>query len=70
MVNVRLKTLLSFIIALLVILPSVAHAVWNIQGVDTPKSFTKMSSKSITIDSTTGYPHIAYGGDQLRRIKF
>ena len=52
------------IIALLILLPSVAHATWTIQGVDTPNNFSDMSSRSIAIDSA-GHPHIAYGGDHL-----
>ncbi|MBI5664013.1 MAG: chitobiase/beta-hexosaminidase C-terminal domain-containing protein, partial [Nitrospirae bacterium] len=53
------------IITLLLVLPSVVHAEWTIQGVDTPRHWETMSSRSIAIDKTTGHPHIVYGGDHL-----
>jgi hypothetical protein len=45
--------------------PPVVHNGWTIQGVDTPKGFSDMTSRSIAIDRNTGYIHIAYGGDHL-----
>ncbi|MBI5664011.1 MAG: hypothetical protein HZC49_02805 [Nitrospirae bacterium] len=67
-VSLRLKASLFLyvcIIALFVFLPVVALAGWTVQGADMPKIFSYMSSKFITIDGTTGHPHIAYGGDHL-----
>jgi hypothetical protein len=52
-------------LAIMTLWPSLTQASWTTQGVDTPKSFSNMSSRSIAIDKTTGYPHIAYGEDRL-----
>jgi hypothetical protein len=41
-----------------------ADMVWQIECVDCPKNFSKMSNRSLALDKA-GHPHIAYGGDHL-----
>ncbi len=38
---------------------------WNIERVDAPKYFSRLSPRAIAVDPLTDRPHIAYGGDRL-----
>jgi hypothetical protein len=44
-------------------------ATWNIRYVDRGESFTKMTDRSLRLDSA-GNPHVAYGGTQLYHMYY
>jgi len=49
--------------------PAGLHLDWTIESVDTTKAFRAMGDRSLALDAN-GYPHIAYGDDDLYYARY
>ena len=50
--------------AIFLLMPKATTATWSVESIDTSKYFRELSSRALAIDGS-GYPHIAYGKQQL-----